>query len=86
MPIRCLYKLEGYLKSLKKKILIAGVSYKDVGDDRFFPQLIFVTQLSKGAKIFLSDPLLNKSELIKEKTNINNFNFEKLDVIVLAVK
>ena len=91
MPKRCLYKLEGYLKSLKnKKILIAGVSYKgDVGDDRFSPTIDFYNlALKKGAKIFLSDPLLTKSELIKRKieTNINNFNFEKLDVIVLAVK
>lgn len=88
MPRRCLKRLEETLGTLeKKRILLAGVSYKsDVGDTRFSPALPFYQgAVEKGASLDLTDPLADDLFDLTVEKEINSFKFDEFDAVVFAV-
>lgn len=88
MPRRCLKRLEETLGTLeKKRILLAGVSYKsDVGDTRFSPALPFYQgAVEKGASLDLTDPLADDLFDLTVEKEITSFKFDEFDAVVFAV-
>ena len=88
MPLRCLKRLEENLGTLeRKRILLAGVSYKsDVGDTRFSPALPFYQHaIQKGAYLDLTDPLADSLSDVTVHREITSFDFNEFDAVVFAV-
>ncbi len=89
MPLTSLNKLKGLLgDSLENKsILLLGVSYRqDVGDTRYSPSEIFVTEAeNQGAKVVCHDPLFSHWNEMNRRVETSLPSSEGFDAIVLAV-